>query len=43
MLRNTTGSTILMKRNHLTTCVAQLAKASDMQAVGRGFEPHPHH
>ena len=24
-----------------TTCVAQLAKALDTQAVGRGFEPRP--
>ena len=29
--------------NRLTACVAQLAKASDTQAVGRGFEPHPDH
>ena len=26
-----------------TACVAQLAKASDIQAVGYGFEPHPDH
>ena len=27
----------------LTTRVAQLAKASDTEAVGRGFEPRPDH
>ena len=26
-----------------TACVAQLAKASDTQSVGRGFEPRPEH
>ena len=26
-----------------TACVAQLAKASDTQAVGRDFEPRPDH
>ena len=25
----------------ITVCVAQLDKASDTQAVGHGFEPHP--
>ena len=28
---------------YTTACVAQLAKASDTQAVGRGFEPRPDH
>ena len=27
----------------LCTHVAQFAKASDTQAVGHGFEPHPDH
>ena len=26
---------------YITACVAQLAKASDTQPVGRGFEPRP--
>ena len=28
---------------YITACVAQLTKASDTQAVGRGFEPCPDH
>ena len=28
---------------HITACVAQLAKASDIQAVGHEFEPRPDH
>ena len=27
----------------LTTCMAQLAKVSDIQAVGREFKPCPDH
>ena len=27
----------------ITDCMAQLAKESDTQAVGRGLEPHPDH
>ena len=27
----------------VTACVAQLAKASDTQAVGHGFDPRPDH
>ena len=28
---------------YLTACVAKLTKASDTQAVRRGFEYHPNH
>ena len=28
---------------YITACVAQLAKASDTQAVGHDFEPRPDH
>ena len=27
----------------ITACVAQLTKASDIQAIGYGFEPRPDH
>ena len=28
---------------YITACVAQVAKASDTQAVGHGFDPRPDH
>ena len=31
----------IYKLYSITACVAQLAKSSDTQAVGHGFEHHP--